>query len=368
MTTQLRTAPSRPARLLVAITIGLIAGSVAAERLVRIAWHPSDFGLSWFGAVALRHGADPYKLVGPGLQYDWPWTLFYPATSMVVAMPLSFLPEMQASFLFIGISTALLAYGLTNGGWDRLPLFLSWPFVVAVFAGQWSPLLTAAMLLPSLGWIFVAKPNVGLAVLASTSSTRLLKIALIGGAAITGVSLVLFPRWPTEWWSMVKMQPHLGAPITLFGGFLVLLALLRWRRPEARLIVAFACVPQTNFWYDALPLLLTARTLRESLILSLVTTLGYVLPPYVITATNEAEFNAQIGALMIFLCYLPATVLVLTRHNEGELPACLRAIVQARQKIRAPERSPPGAPFNRLRCRGTSILDTWFDGARSTEA
>ena len=202
-----------------------------------------------------------------------------------------------------------------------MPLFLSWPFVVAALAGQWSPILTAAILLPPLGWVLAAKPNIGLAILAATSSRRLVRNALLGGILITAVSVAFFPAWPREWLSSIASQHHIGAPITRLGGVAVLLALLRWRRPEARLIVALACVPQTNNWYEGLPLLLVASTFRETLLLSLISTLGYVLPPYVMTARNEGEFNAQVGALMVALCYLPATLMVLRRPNEGELPA-----------------------------------------------
>ena len=290
-------------------------------------WHPSDFGLSWFGALALRHGADPYALIGPGLQYDWPWRmLLYPVTSMVVALPLSYLPEIVATFLFVAVSCGLLSYALTENNWGRLALLLSWPFVVAVTAGQWSPILTAAVLLPSLGWLWVAKPNVGVAILAATSSTRLLKIALLGGALITAASIVFFPNWPSEWLASLGRTQHMGAPIMRTGGILILLGLLRWRRPEARLIVALACVPQTNSWYEGVPLLLAALTFRESLFLSTVSLLGYFIPPYVMTATNESQFNAQVAALMVAFCYLPATFLVLRRPNEGEPPAWLSVV------------------------------------------
>jgi len=240
---------------------------------------------------------------------------------MVISLPLSYLPEMLATFLFVALSCGLLAYALTKDSWGRLAVLLSWPFLVAVTAGQWSPILTAAVLLPSLGWIWVAKPNVGLAILAATNSTRLLKIALIGGVFITAVSIAFFPTWPSEWLASLGREQHMGAPVMRVGGILILLGLLRWRRPEARLIVALACVPQTNNWYEGVPLLLAASTFRESLFLSVVSMLGYFIPPYVMTASNEAQFNAQVGALMVALCYMPATLLVLRRSIAGELPA-----------------------------------------------
>lgn len=316
----------------VASAIGILSGAIAALRFAQNPWHPSDFGQSWFGALALRHGADPYSLVGPGLQYDWPWELFYPVTSMVIALPMSYLPEMLATFLFVAVSCWLLTYALTEESWGRLALLLSWPFVIAVTAGQWSPILTAAVILPSLGWLWVAKPNIGVAILAATSSARLLKIALLGGALIIAASVALSPNWPREWLASLARQQHMGAPIMRTGGILILLGLLRWRRPEARLIVALACVPQTNNWYEGVPLLLAASTFRESLFLSAVSILGYFIPPYVMTATNESQFNAQVGALMVAFCYMPATLLVLRRPNEGELPAWLSVVRKWRRR------------------------------------
>ncbi|HEY8165702.1 MAG TPA: hypothetical protein VIF83_09140 [Gemmatimonadaceae bacterium] len=312
--------PSVARRALVASSIGIAAGALAVLRFERITWHPSDFGMIWFGARALLHGANPYGLVGPGMQYDFPWTVNYPATSFVVALPLTPFSEVVATFLFVAISAALLAYGISEKGWGRLPIFLSWPFILAALVGQWSPIVSAAFLLPAVGWIVVAKPNLGLAVLASTSSSRLLKIAAIGGVALTAVAFALFPSWPRAWLSVVASQHHFFAPVTRIGGFAILLALLRWRRPEARLIVALACVPQTNSWYEAVPVMLVASTYREALALSLISLLGYVIPPYVMTARNEVEFNSQMGSLMVAICYLPATIMVLRRKNEGELP------------------------------------------------
>ena len=103
----------------------------------------SDFGVAWFGARALLHHANPYVLVGPGHVYDWPWNLLYPATTMVAAIPLSWLSERSASLAFVGMSSWTLAWVVTRTGWERLPLFLSAAWVVASQSGQWSPLFTA---------------------------------------------------------------------------------------------------------------------------------------------------------------------------------------------------------------------------------
>ena len=53
----------------------------------------------------------------------------------------------------------------------------------------------------------------------------------------------------------------------------MLLAILRWRRPEARLLIALACVPQSMLLYETVPLFLVPRTFRES---ALLVALSYV--------------------------------------------------------------------------------------------
>jgi len=247
--------------------------------------------------------------------------MMYPATAMVAALPLSVFPEEIAAFLFVAISGGLLAYAVTRDGWYRLPLFLSWPYVVAISHGQWSPLYTAIVYLPSLGWILAAKPSIGAAVFAASSSRRLVISALVGGIVLIFVSFALLPTWPMDWLESLKTQIRVDTPLTRLGGGVVLLALLRWRRPEARLLVALACVPQTIDWYETVPLLLIPNTYRQSLVYSAILSLGFILPPYVIPNGPEARMDMQAGILMIALAYLPATIMVLRRPNEGPPPA-----------------------------------------------
>lgn len=324
-------APSRSARTAIAVAIATLASLLTFVEHIRTPNHPADFGLVWFGARSIIHRVSPYELVGPGLSYDWPWgQLLYPATAMVVALPLAAFPLLTASMLFVWISSFLLVYAVTAEGWQRLPMFLSVGFVIAVRAGQWSPLLTAAFCIPSLAWVFAAKPNIGLALLASTPSLRALKTAVFGGMALTIVSLLIYPAWPIHWFGALKTSGNMNAPITLPGGVFVLLALLRWRRPEARLIVALACVPQTNSWYEALPLLLVASTLRENLALSLVSSFGFVFGRFVSNFTY-IEIGRTAGILMVAFAYLPATLLVLLRKNEGERPAFLTWLLQRKR-------------------------------------
>jgi hypothetical protein len=281
--------------------------------------HPGDFGLSWFGARSLLHGINPYDLVGPGKTYDWPWPLVYPATAFVAAMPLAVLPQLVAALVFVFVSCALLAYSVTRDGWQKIPMFGSAAFIVAAGAAQWSPLFTAALGIPIIGLFFAAKPTIGLA-LGAAGDLRLQKFAVIGGVVLGIVSLLFLPQWPRIWLGQLKYATQMAPPLVRGGGVFILLALLRWRRPEARLLVFLACVPQVGSWYELVPVFLVPATYREMMLLVCVSSLGFATQDHIMTARNETEYNQQVGALMVALGYLPAVLMVLWRRNEGELP------------------------------------------------
>ena len=73
--------------------------------------------------------------------------------------------------------------------------------------------------------------------------------------ALLACSLVLWPTWPIAWREALKTATQHAPIVTRPGGFLLLLAALRWKRPEARWLLATALVPGNPAAYDALPLL-----------------------------------------------------------------------------------------------------------------
>ena len=115
--------PTVKRRALVALAAGLYGGSLAYGKHLVMPWHPGDFAVSWFGAQAILHDANPYVLVGPGRVFNWLWNLYYPVSAMVVAIPFTVLPELAAVVAFAALSSALLGYAVTADGWYRLPLF-----------------------------------------------------------------------------------------------------------------------------------------------------------------------------------------------------------------------------------------------------
>jgi hypothetical protein len=100
------------------------------------------------------------------------------------------------------------------------------------------------------------------------------------------------------------------------GGALVLLALLRWRRPEARLLAAMACIPLTASWYEALPLLLIGQTKRECQVLSLLSSAGYATAGLFLAHDEFVEVR-YVRSLMLAFCFFPALVTVLRRTNTA---------------------------------------------------
>lgn len=321
---ELHSAPDAPRwqRLIVATLIGLFGMSLTVRAMIKGGpGAQTDLGQVWFAASAILHHADPYQLVGPTGFYHHEFTLFYPLTAAVAILPLGLLDEAVASAVFAFIASAALAYAVTKKGWDRLPIFVSLPFLIAAQQAQFSPLVAAGFFLPAVAWTWAAKPTIGLALLASTGSVRTFTIAIVGGAILFLIGLAFVPHWPAEWLRNVRPQTHMIAPIVRPGGFLALAALLRWRRPEARLVAAMALVPQTTGWWDLVLLLLVASTFRESLILAVATMVPLAYELAFGLGDGILDIYPRSSLMLMTASYIPATIIVLCRTNAGPLPA-----------------------------------------------
>jgi hypothetical protein len=191
----------------------------------------------------------------------------YPLPALLLIAPVANFPVAVSGGVFLGFSSAVLAYVISRDGYHRLPIFMGAPFLMAISLGQWSPLITAAALEGSIGFAFAAKPNLGLAAWLYRPNVK----AIVGGLALVALSLAVLPSWPLDWYHNIASRPEKFIPIRTGVGLLLLLAAIRWRRAEARLLLAMACVPQALFFYDQLILGLIPRTFRQSLIFSLAT-------------------------------------------------------------------------------------------------
>ena len=288
------------------LAAGLISGFVCwlAYRLPPPS--TSDFEPIWVGARALLAGADPYAVV-PTTSTHYP--LYYPLTAVVIGLPFAGLPFDWARVAWAALSGAGFAWAAVRYGRGLPAALLSANFLNAVIQGQWSPLMTAAVVLPALSWLLAAKPSIGAALFAAFPSRQ----AVIGGVALLAVSLALFPTWPVRWANALGASNHM-LPIRSPGGFILMLALIRWRRPEARLLAALACVPQTIGLYETLPLFLIPRTRWQGYglaVLSYVAAFGQVaLVPRVPGMPLETMLAGR-WPIVFFCLYLPALVMVL---------------------------------------------------------
>jgi hypothetical protein len=313
-----------PTRIAVAILAGIAGGlycyfSLKASGGPRIA---DDFTWQWLAVRALAQGHDPYAVITAGGQYHLDQPYVYPLTTAIVAFPFArWLPPVAAAALWMAASTGLLAFAMTRRGYTGLLIFASMPFIWAASSAQTSVIVTAGTVLPLLGFMAALKPQIGLAALAYKPS----KTAFIGLAAIGIVSLVVNPTWPMEW---INILPHrvpgvYRIPLTVMGGPLLLLAVMRWRLPEARLLLIMALVPQTMLFYDQLILWLIPKTKNEYMILGSLSMIAPLIASFALPQGADIRAVTQAYApVIVALIYLPCLILVLRRrdnpHPEAE--------------------------------------------------
>lgn len=337
--------PTRPPiwrRAALAICVGLAAALLSwhTQRSMLAADSAPDSLFLWRGARILIAGGDPYAAatwaVAPVGEVDaaaWKLTiepLYYPLPALLVWVPFAFGSFLAGSIAFCGVGAALFAFAVSRLGLYRVWLCGGVPFIVAIRFGQWSTWLVAASLLPLLGFLLLAKPNLGLPLFLARPS----RAPLFGCLALLLASVAVAPEWPRGWWRNITGEfgasaPH-RAPVALYfglGTLVALLALLRWRRSEARLLALMACVPQLPFWADQLVLAPIAQTKREVIWTVLAGHLAFlswyqfapkvelyvpVMQPYALAAT-----------------YLPALMIVLRRDNAGAVPRLFVPLVSS---------------------------------------
>ncbi|GLC26666.1 hypothetical protein [Roseisolibacter agri] len=348
----------RSRRMGVAAAVALAAAAVTYRAQLRLASEggPADLAAPLRAAALFARGEDVYALFGPGRALAAP--LNYPATSLLPLVPLADLPLPLAAALFVGTGMGLAAFASTASAWWPLFALLSWPALLACRAGQWAPLLTAAALLPGAGWLLACKPNVGVALAVQRLDRRWWTWTVVGGVALLAATLLRRPDWPLMWWRALsgagdaaagtaRMRGIFLLPIANPLGPLLLLALARWRRPEARLLLALACVPQVTMGYEVLPLLVALpRSRVQALGLAVGSWLfafayaQWALAPTVVATLSRARW------LLIFFFWLPGLALVLGRPNVGAVPAWVeRALVRWRvpARLRGRPADGPGA-------------------------
>ena len=271
--------PRRWAAIGIAVTIAAIGVGYAAHVQATVK-SALDFDQLYMAAKFLLARRDPYRLIGPGREYNWPFQYFlYPLTSAAGIIPLTILPLATARLVFAGVTSSLYLYALAfqPGSRWRYVTVLSKPFQATLLVGQPTFLLASMVTLPWTCAFGAIKPNIAAAVIAANPKRPAIIAALLGGVALLAVSLALQPRWPLEWLEMVRADPYRRTAVGQTGGFLLILAALRWRRPEARLLLALAVVPQTLGMYDGLLVFAISRRASEFIALVVISHFAFLV-------------------------------------------------------------------------------------------
>jgi hypothetical protein len=307
--TRLTVAQRATLAVAVASTAGLLAWTVWGRPQPQ----PSDLAPIWSGARALLHGDNPYRTVVPGNVFALGYPLLYPLTAVIAVAPIALLPLRWVDSLFVAAGFGLFAWAITSE--KRVApaavALVSVPALMALQTSQWSLLLSGAALVPLAGFLLIAKPTIGLAIFAAFPSWK----AAVGCAALLVVSVIASPGWIGDWRAGLASAPHVVAPITRPGGLLALLAALRWKRPEARLLLALACVPHTTAPYETIPLFLIPQTWLEAWALWALSGAAYIAQTAGGPYPSQAAYWTSGAQWIVLLMYLPCVALVLSRPN-----------------------------------------------------
>lgn len=313
-----------------ALLIALVAAGVFVTRALLA--DPSgqaagDLKVALVGARLLGDGVDVFRAhprVPDGLSGEYS-TGHYPLPAYLLVSPLP--PDTAGAAIFVFLSTFAAAWLLARKGLSHLLILASFPAVKAWSLAQWSPLLLVAALCPWAAGLALAKPNLGLPLALAFPSRR----AALSCLTVLAASVAIDPGWLPAWLQhAIPTVAHVHSnpesrtlayevPLLTAAGPLLLLAALRWRTSEGRLLLGLAVMPQRLSFYDQLLLGLTATSARQRAAWAAATWAGAAL--WGLGGEPLRPASVLLGA------YLPALACVLSAPRAagppaGEAPPC----------------------------------------------
>jgi hypothetical protein len=284
-------------RITISAAMGVFSGTFCWFLLQRLHQNAGDFQWAIHLAQRLVAGRNPY---------DTPLEQ-YPLTAAFVALPFLRLPPEVAGGLFCGISSTLLAFGLTRENFGRMRVFLAFPYWAGVLTAQWPAIIAASAFFPALLPVTMMKPQVGLPVFL----TRLSRRGLLACIFVAALSFAILPQWPMLWLRQTHYYEHF-IPILIFPGPLLALALLRYRDRDAWLLLLSSLMPQ-RWFFDAFTLWLIPKSRREMLLTSVVSWGAGIWRWY----HQPANFT-EVGRAAVLFLYLPMLIVVLFRSGSPQ--------------------------------------------------
>lgn len=281
-------------RILISTAIGLASGFFCWFVLSHFRLGAGDFSWAIAAARDLLAGKNPYLNSSQ----------LYPLTAAPFGLPFAGLRPEISGGIFYGVSSALLAFGLTRKSYGPLLVFMAYPYWAGILTAQWSPLIMAGAFLPLALPAAMAKPQIGLPVMLTFPSRRGWLACLL----ILLATLIVRPRWPLLWISTFRDYKHF-IPLLVFPGMLLLLAALRWRDRDARLLLLMAIMPQ-RWFYDSFILWLIPKTRREIIWTAFLSWGAGIWRWY-----HVPESAVQVGRWTVICIYLPMLCAVLLRFR-----------------------------------------------------
>ena len=292
----------------------LALGFVLGFRLLLHVWfpnRPSDFDVLYDAAIHLLRGENPYPIAT-----QW---FPYPLPAVLLAEPFTAIPPGTARLIFDVLVGWAFVFALWRyRGTFALVAVLSGSYLFALWNSQTTPLMVAASLVPALGFLLAVKPNTSAALWLARPSL----IAVLGVSAFLLLSLLLLPSWPRDWWrALLQDNTDLVPPILRPFGLILLLAALRWRSPEGRLLLAIAFIPQNTLPHELVSLALIPANLIEMGIYAAGSWVAVAVAADRMHLPGITQWTAASWPVTLCAVYLPMLYLVLRRPNSMNGPA-----------------------------------------------
>ena len=268
--------------------------------------------LCWFLLDHFHQGAADFQwsikaarhLLGRTNPYDTPFQQ-YPMTAALFGVPFVWMDPTKAAATFFGLSSGLLAFGLTRSSFHRLLIFFAYPYWAAMITAQWSPLLMVAAFFPLALPVTLAKPQVGFPI----AATHLTRKGVIASLLFLLLTFVVMPSWLKFWLPQLQAYHHFF-PVLIFPGPLLVLSLLDYRDRDAQFLFLSSIVPQ-RWFYDAFILWLIPKSRRE-----VVYTVGLSWVVGVMRWYRGPHNMEEVGRWTVVFMFMPMLAVVLLRIHR----------------------------------------------------
>ena len=231
----------------------------------------------------------------------------YPLPSALFGLPFVGMRPELAGGIFYGISSALMAFGLSRYGSHRLLVFMAYPYWAGFLTAQWPPLIMASAFFPLLLPATLAKPQLGIPVFL----TRMTRLGVFACLVVLILSLLLVPRWPFLWISHFHNYARF-IPLLVLPGPLLLLALRKYRDPSAIFLLLMSLMPQ-RWFYDMLTLWLIPKSRREIVWTAFASWGAGIWRWY-----HIPHSVTEVGRVAVLTMYLPMLGVVLMRKGDPD--------------------------------------------------